>query len=226
MTGILAQPARRVEEVSEVRTMKPFKKFGPMFAVVCLLSLFAGFAHAAAAAQSKEEKAQQEEAAKKAAEAKAKFAAMKGHFDAGTMALEQAKGIRAQMDKLPKDQQASMQGQLDMASQTAITEFQAALEGTAETDSNRPLVLAKLGESYETDAKYGDAADAYQKAVAIKPDPAYYNNLGNSLARVGKTDEATAAYQQAIQLDPMNTAMYWRNLAVGLYNTGKDQRVS
>lgn len=208
-----------------MRTMKLFKKFGPMFAVVCLLSLFAGFGTRAAAqskdAQSKEDKAQQEEAAKKAAEAKAKFAAMKGHFDAGTMALEQAKGVRAQMDKLPKDQQASMQGQLDMAAGTAITEFQAALEGTAETDSNRPLVLAKLGESYETDAKYADAADAYQKAVAIKPDPAYYNNLGNSLARIGKTDEATAAYQQAIQLDPMNTAMYWRNLAVGLYNTGK-----
>ena len=54
-----------------------------------------------------------------------------------------------------------------------------------------------------------------------KPDPAYYNNLGNCLARIGKTDDATAAYQQAIQLDPTNTAMYWRNLAVGLYNTGK-----
>ena len=91
---------------------------------------------------------------------------MKGHFDAGTAALEQAKGIRAQMDKMPKDQQASMQGQLDMASGTAITEFQAALEGTADTDSNHPLVLAKLGESYEADAKYAEAADAYQKAVA------------------------------------------------------------
>ena len=34
------------------------------------------------------------------------------------------------MDKLPKDQQASMQGQLDMTSATAITELQAALEGT------------------------------------------------------------------------------------------------
>jgi tetratricopeptide (TPR) repeat protein len=78
-----------------------------------------------------------------------------------------------------------------------------------------------LGESYETDGKYAEAADAYGKAVMGKPDPAYYNNLGNCLARIGKTDEATAAYQQAIMLDPMNTAMYWRNLAVGLYNTGK-----
>ncbi len=206
-----------------MRTTK--RQLGMWIAFFCLLSLFAGMSGKAFAQQAQPSKQQQqadEEAQKKAAEeAKAKFAAMKGHFDAGTMALDQAKGIRAQMDKLSKDQQASMQGQLDMASGTAITELQAALDGTAETDSNRPLVLAKLGEAYETDAKYTEAAATYQKAVALKMDPAYYNNLGNCLARIGKTDEATAAYQQAIMLDPQNTAMYWRNLSVGLYNTGK-----
>lgn len=204
-----------------MRTTK--RQLSAWIAFFCLLSLFAGLS-GKAFAQGKPTKEQQadEEAQKKAQEeAKAKFAAMKGHFDAGTMALEQAKGIRAQMDKLPKDQQASLQGQLDMVSGTAIMELQAAIEGTAETDNNRPLILAKLGESFETDGKYSDAADTYQKAVALKMDPAYYNNLGNCLARIGKTEEATAAYQQAIMLDPMNTAMYWRNLAVGLYNTGK-----
>jgi len=211
-----------------VRTTMRLKQFGMPFAMIGLLSLFAGFGGSAAAQQQPQGKPdakqqQEDEAAAKKAqeEAKAKFAAMKGHFDAGTAALEQAKGIRAQMDKLPKDQQASMQGQLDMTAGTAITELQAALAGTTDTDSNHPLILAKLGESYEADAKYPEAADAYQKAVMLKPDPAYYNNLGNCLARIGKTDEATAAYQQAIMLDPMNTAMYWRNLAVGLYNTGK-----
>lgn len=211
-----------------MRTTKRSKQFGIPFLVICLLSLFVGFSGSAAAQQQQQGKPdakqqqQDEAAAKKAAdEAKAKFAAMKGHFDAGTAALEQAKGIRVQMDKLPKDQQASMQGQLDMTSGTAITELQAALAGTNHTDSNHPLILAKLGEAYEADAKYPEAADSYQKAVALKPDPAYYNNLGNCLARIGKTDDATAAYQQAIQLDPTNTAMYWRNLAVGLYNTGK-----
>ena len=203
-----------------MRTTK--RQLSTWIAFFCLLSLFAGLSGKAfAQGKSKEQQADEEAQKKAQEEAKAKFAAMKGHFDAGTMALEQAKGIRAQMDKLPKDQQTSMQGQLDMAAGTAITELQAAIEGTAETDNNRPLILAKLGESYETDGKYSDAADTYQKAVALKMDPAYYNNLGNCLARIGKTEEATAAYQQAIMLDPMNTAMYWRNLAVGLYNTGK-----
>ena len=57
--------------------------------------------------------------------------------------------------------------------------------------------------------------------MALKPDPGYYNNLGNCLARTGKVDEAGTAYQKAIELDPTNTAMYWRNFAVGLYNTGR-----
>lgn len=168
-----------------------------------------------------QQSAQAEEAAKKNEEAKAKFAAMKQHFDAGTAALEQAKQTRTQIEKMPKDQQASAQGQLEQADTTAVTEFNTALEQTAENDPNRNIVLARLGEAYEIGNKYSDAAGAYAKAVALKPDPSYYNNLGNSLARTGKTDEALVAYQKAIELDPMNTAMYWRNFSIGLYNTGR-----
>jgi tetratricopeptide (TPR) repeat protein len=167
------------------------------------------------------ESEQAAEAAKKNEEAKAKFTAMKQHFDAGNAALEQAKQTRAQIDKMPKEQQAAAQGQLDQADTTAVTEYSAALEQTAETDPNRNIVLARLGEAYEVDNKYSDAAAAYAKAVALKPDPSYYNNLGNSLARTGKIDDALAAYQKAIELDPMNTAMYWRNFSIGLYNTGR-----
>ena len=165
--------------------------------------------------------AEAEEAEKKASESRAKFAAMKGHFDAGTAALEQAKQLRAQMDKMPKDQQAASQGQLQDTAGKAVSELQQALEGTAETDPNRNIVLARLGDAYETTGKYGEAAEAYTKAVALKPDPGYYNNLGNCLARTGKVDDALGAYQKAIELDPTNTAMYWRNFAVGLYNTGR-----
>ena len=161
------------------------------------------------------------EAAKKNEEAKAKFSNMKQHFDAGNAALEQAKQTRAQMDKMSKAEQASAQSQLDQADSTAVTEYNTALEQTNENDPNRNIVLARLGEAYEVDNKYSDAAAAYAKAVALKPDPSYYNNLGNSLARTGKIDDALTAYQKAIELDPMNTAMYWRNFAIGLYNSGR-----
>jgi len=168
-----------------------------------------------------QENAQAAEAAKKNDEAKAKFSAMKQHFDAGNTALDQAKQLRSQFDKMPKDQQAASQGQIDQTTGTAITEYNAALEQTNETDPNRNIVLARLGEAYEIGNKYADAATAYSKAVALKPDPSYYNNLGNSLARTGKIDDASQAYQKAIELDPMNTAMYWRNFAIGLYNSGR-----
>jgi tetratricopeptide (TPR) repeat protein len=167
------------------------------------------------------EASDQEEAAKKAAETRAKFNDMKVRFDAGVAALEQAKATRMQMDKLPRAEQASLQGQLTQNTGTAVTEFNAALEATGPTDANRGLVLARLGEAYELTGKFADAASTYQLAVAVKPDPASYNNLGNSLARTGKVDDALVAYQKAIELDPMNTAMYWRNFAVGLYNTGR-----
>jgi tetratricopeptide (TPR) repeat protein len=162
-----------------------------------------------------------EEAAKKAAENREKFASMKAHFDAGNTALEAARATRAQMDKLPRAEQASLQPQLSSGAGTAITEYNAALEVLSPTDANRGLVLARLGEAYELTQKYTEAAGAYQQAVAAKPDPAFYNNLGNSLARTGKVDDALAAYQKAIELDPTNTAMYWRNFAVGLYNSNR-----
>jgi tetratricopeptide (TPR) repeat protein len=167
------------------------------------------------------ETADAEEAAKKAAEAREKFNNMKVHFDAGNQALDAAKAARTEMAKLPRDQRASLQGQVDTGAGTAITEFNEALQSLSDTDANRGLVLARLGEAYEVTEKYPEAAAAYQKAVAVKPDAASYNNLGNSLARTGKVDEALAAYQKAIELDPTNTAMYWRNLAVGLYNTNR-----
>lgn len=170
-------------------------------------------------------KAQQEAeaaaAAKAAVAARAKFVAMKKHYDDGLAALKQAQDLRAQYDKLPKDKQASMKDQLDQAANTAATELEAALEGTAKDNSNRGIILARLGESYELENKYTEAADAYQKSVAVRPDAGTYNNLGNCLARTGKVDDALAAYQKAISLDPANTAMYWRNFSVGLYNSGR-----
>jgi tetratricopeptide (TPR) repeat protein len=162
-----------------------------------------------------------EEAAKKAAEGRAKFTEMKARFDAGNAALDAAKATKAQMDKMPRADRASLQPQVAASTGTAITEFNAALGTLGPTDSNRGLVLARLGEAYEITEKYAEAASTYQLAVAAKPDPASYNNLGNSLARTGKVDDALVAYQKAIELDPTNTAMYWRNFSVGLYNSNR-----
>jgi tetratricopeptide (TPR) repeat protein len=167
------------------------------------------------------EEAAAEEAARKAVEARERFAGMKVHFDAALVALDEAKEKQAEMERLPTAQQSALQSQVRQAAETAATELQAALESTEEGDSNRGVLLARLGEAHGLAGKYSDSAAAYQTAVEISPEASSYNNLGNALARDGQVDEALAAYQKAIELDPQNTATYWRNLAVGLYNSGR-----
>jgi Flp pilus assembly protein TadD len=107
-------------------------------------------------------------------------------------------------------------------SDQAANEFQEASKNLGEKDINAHIVWFKLGEAYDTAGRNDDAAQAYQQAIAAKPDvPGYYNNLGNVLARSGKIDEAKAAYTKSAQLDPVNAATAWRNFGISLYNANR-----
>ncbi len=162
------------------------------------------------------------EEAKKQEEQKKEFETLKEHFDAGRVALDQAKQVRNDMRAAAADQRATMQEKLSGLTSTAIGEFQAAEKATGPTDPNRHIVLAKLGDAYEAASRYEEAAASYQKAVELKPDEAtYYNNMGNSLAKFGKIQEAMAAYEKSASLDPANAANAWRNAGIVLYNANK-----
>ena len=81
-----------------------------------------------------------------------------------------------------------------------------------------------MGEAYDLAGRNDEAINAYQQAVAAKPDNAgYYNNLGNVLARAGKIDDAKAAYSKSAELDPANAGMAWRNFGISLYQAGRMQ---
>lgn len=162
------------------------------------------------------------EAEKKQEEEKKKFESLKAHFDSGVAALDQAKVVRGEMQRTPADQRDPMKQKLSDLHGTAISELEAAEKAAGQQDPNRHIVLAKLGEAYESAGRFPEAADAYQKAVQLKPDQAgYFNNLGNALAKVGKMDEAMAAYQKSASLDPANAASAWRNAGIVLSNAGK-----
>ena len=104
----------------------------------------------------------------------------------------------------------------------AVKEFQEAAKSLGEKDPNAHLVWFKLGEAYDTAGRNADAAQAYQQAIAAKPDvPGYYNNMGNVLARSGKIEEAKAAYTKSAELDPPNAATAWRNFGISLYNANR-----
>ena len=162
------------------------------------------------------------EAERKRQEAEAQFQQLKTHYDAGIAAITQMKAAQAKLAAAPKDQQDPIKADINTAGGTAVTELSAALELEKPDDPNRSIVLSRLGEAYESMSKWQEAADTYQKAIALKPDAAAnYNNLGNDLAKLGKVDDARAAYQKYVDLNPTDAALAWRNFGTVLYNSNR-----
>jgi len=162
------------------------------------------------------------EQAKKQEEEKAKFEGMKQHFTAGTALLEQERKAKEDAGKAPADQRDAAKAKVTDLSNQAVAELTAAQKAASEKDANQHIIWAKLAEAYDLAGRNDDAINAYQQAIAAKPDvPGYYNNLGNVQARSGKVDEARASYTKSAELDPPNAATAWRNFGISLYNAGR-----
>jgi len=162
------------------------------------------------------------DAERKRQEAEAQFTALKTHYDAGIAAIDQMKAAQTKLAQTPKEQQDPVKAQITQAGGTAVTELSAALDLEKPEDPNRSIVLSRLGEAYESMSKWQEAADTYQKAIALKPDAAAnYNNLGNDLAKLGKVDDARVAYQKYVDLKPDDAALAWRNFGTVLYNSNR-----
>ncbi len=163
-----------------------------------------------------------QEKKKKEDEDKQKFEGMKAHFTAGAAFLDQERKAKDDLTKATPDQRDAAKQNLKDLSDKASAEFQAAQKAASEKDPNQHLLWAKLGEAYDIAGRNDEAAQAYQQAIAVKPDdPGYYNNLGNVLARAGKIDEARAAYTKSAELDPAKAATAWRNFGISLYNANR-----
>ncbi len=79
--------------------------------------------------------------------------------------------------------------------------------------------------------EYSDAVDAYKKGIDLdaqgkKPAPSDqavgYNQMGNTLAKAGKSAEASAAFEGAVKIDPTKAGMYYNNEAAVLFNAGQN----
>ena len=116
----------------------------------------------------------------------------------------------------------------------AANNWDGAIEGfskASEVDPNQHVVWGNLADSYAARAKSKTGADqtadleksaeAYQKAIAIKPDDAaYHNNYALVLAQEKKYDDAQAELTKAAQADPPNAGKYYFNLGAVYVNTG------
>lgn len=88
-------------------------------------------------------------------------------------------------------------------------------------DSYAARAATKTGDAASAD--YTKSAEAYQKAITIKPDDAaYHNNYALVLAKNKKFDEAQAELTKAAQLDPQNAGKYYFNLGAVYVNTGQN----
>ena len=134
--------------------------------------------------------------------------------------------VKALNDKLAASRAAITAGNFDQAVAT-MTE-------ATQIDPNRDLIWFTMGEALRGQAKskektdragskegYAKAAEAYQKAIAIKPQGAYYNNLADAYAKAGDVDGAVKAYTEAAALDPTGTAGYQFNIGAVYTNANR-----
>lgn len=157
-------------------------------------------------------------AVKKQGEEGKKVQGMKEYFAKGMAFLEQERTAKAEAAKAPADQRDAAKAKVTDLADQAVVEFKNAQKAAPEKDPNGHLFWARMGEAYDISGRNDEAINAYQQAVAAKPDNAsYYNNLGNVLARAGKIDDARAAYTKSAELDPPNAALAWRNFGISLY---------
>jgi tetratricopeptide (TPR) repeat protein len=168
------------------------------------------------------------------------------NFDMAKERAEAAKSGQAQMSPEQKKaleeqekQRQKIQGlnQMLAAAKTAedagnYDEAIRVLKEATQADPTQHLLWGRLGDVSRASAskltdpaakkqRYDDAVDAYQKAIAIRPVGAYYNNMGEAFAKSGRTEEAIKTYQEAAQIDPPAAGQYYFNLGAVLTNTGK-----
>jgi tetratricopeptide (TPR) repeat protein len=169
--------------------------------------------------------------------------------ETGTLTKEQERSLtpeqKAAIEKRAKEQAEQMKKNKELndafnAGREAETakNWQAAVDGfekASTIDPTQTVVWAHLADSYinlagtKTGADQQAAMDkglnAYQKAIALKPDdPSFHNNYALALVKAKKLDEAKAELTKAATLDPANAAKYYYNLGAVLVNTGQTEQ--
>ncbi len=179
--------------------------------------------------------AEHPEEIKKRAEEEDKFKAMKGHFDAGLAAMSDANDLQKQIKAAPADQKPPLQEKRTADCQKAITEFQQAEQGVGPKEvGNHATVWQDIGAADECVGHYDEAADAFQKAIDLKPQAGLYAGLSTNLANSGaaqtdpkvadsKIAEANANCEKALALDPAAGATCYKNVGIVLTNKGRQK---
>jgi len=86
------------------------------------------------------------------------------------------------------------------------------LRALAKTQSDNPSVYSALGDMYRSESRFEEAAEAYDKAIALLGEPAgfqwvVYYSRGISLERAGRWADAERDFRFALELRPDHPAV-------------------
>ncbi len=162
---------------------------------------------------------------------------VKPHFANGNQAMLDAQAIRQQLQTAANDQRPALLSKMKADYQTAITEYEQALQETEVRDEDglhvigligvirnglvsqqkalemlvqdkdMPVILSNLGIAYGGVGEHQEAINVLQQAAILKPAAGTYMELGTDFAQVGKMPEATAACDKILTVDPAAKSM-------------------
>src|SRR5438067_8575579 len=97
---------------------------------------------------------------------------------------------------------AAAAGAPPMAQMNAVREQLAALKQTLEKNPNDVAALTQLGTMYMDAAKYPQAAEYFERALAVREDPATRTDLGICYKQSGQPQKAVEAFARAAAEGP------------------------
>ncbi|HEX8835885.1 MAG TPA: tetratricopeptide repeat protein [Candidatus Acidoferrum sp.] len=166
----------------------------------------------------------------------------KPHFANGNRAMQHAQAIRQQLLMATNEQKPALLSKMKADYQTAITEYEQALEeiqvkdensvhvigdigvirnglvskqqavGMLVQDKDLPVILSNLGLAYSGVGEYQEAITVLEQAAILKPAAGTYMELGTDQAQVGRMPEAAAACDNVLTADPAA-----KNMQAGCY---------
>lgn len=102
----------------------------------------------------------------------------------------------------PPSQQMPAMGGGNMQTMNAVREQLATLKATVEREPNNFGALVQLGNMYMDAAKYPQAVEYYERALAVREEPAVRTDLGICYKQAGQLDKSVEAFKKAAEDQP------------------------
>lgn len=118
---------------------------------------------------------------------------------------------------------AAPAGAPPMAQMNAVREQLGALKATLEKDPRNVGALVQLGNMYMDATKYAQAAEYFERALAVREDPTVRTDLGICYKQNGQLDKAVDAFARAASEAPDQwQALYNEAIVLGELNRWDD----